>query len=131
MQRYDYTMFSLFIWGFSSHSRIFHSYGDVTITSEGLQLLTYAQHSWPLSSEGSLACHTTVTPGICLYWSSPRTRNTHTLCQAFGSGAVTTCYYDLGLLRLGFKHPPFHLRGEHSNPLCHCCGEKTYLHLQK
>ena len=48
----------LFIWGLSSHSRIFHSYEDVTITGEGLQILTYAQHSWPLSSEGFLACHT-------------------------------------------------------------------------
>ena len=32
----------LFVWSFSSHSRIFHSYGDVTITDEGLQILTYA-----------------------------------------------------------------------------------------
>ena len=30
----------------------------VMITSEGLQILTYAWHSWPFSSEGSLACHT-------------------------------------------------------------------------
>ena len=31
----------------------------VTMTGEGLQLLTYARHSWPLSSEGSLyGCHT-------------------------------------------------------------------------
>ena len=45
--------------GCSSHSRIiFHSYGDVTFASEGLQILTYARHSWPLSSEGSLAWHT-------------------------------------------------------------------------
>ena len=44
--------------GFSSHSRIFHSYGDVTITGEGLQILTYARHLRPLSHEGSLACHT-------------------------------------------------------------------------
>ena len=36
----------------------FHSYGDVTINGEGLQILTFARHSWPLSSEGSLACHT-------------------------------------------------------------------------
>ena len=42
----------------SSHSRIFHLYGDVTITGEGLQILNNARHSWPLSSEGSLACHT-------------------------------------------------------------------------
>ena len=27
-----------------------HSYTDVTITGEGLQILTYARHSWPLSS---------------------------------------------------------------------------------
>ena len=36
----------------------FHSYGDVIISGEGLQILTYARHSRPLSSEGSLACHT-------------------------------------------------------------------------
>ena len=31
----------LFVLSFSSHSRIFHSYGDVTITGERLQILTY------------------------------------------------------------------------------------------
>ena len=38
--------------------RIFHLYGNVTITSEGLQILTYykAWHSWPMSNEGCLAC---------------------------------------------------------------------------
>ena len=44
--------------GGSSHSRKFHSYGEITIAGEGLQILTGAKHSWPLSSEGSLACHT-------------------------------------------------------------------------
>ena len=34
------------------------SYRDVTIAGEGLQSLTCARHSWPLSSEGSLACQT-------------------------------------------------------------------------
>ena len=53
----------LFVWSFSSHSRIFHSYGDVTITSEGLQILTYARHSWPLSIEGSSTCHTLCNTG--------------------------------------------------------------------
>ena len=43
---------------FSSHSRIFLSYGDVTVAGEGLQILTDARLSWPLSNEGSLACHT-------------------------------------------------------------------------
>ena len=32
--------------------------GDVTVAVEGLQILTCALHSWPLSSEASLACHT-------------------------------------------------------------------------
>ena len=49
---------SLFVWDFSSHLRFFNSYGDLTITSEGLQILTDARHSSTLSSEGSLACHT-------------------------------------------------------------------------
>ena len=61
------TTSDFFVWSFSSHSRIFHSYGDFTIAGEGLQIytLSYAQRSWPLSSEVSLACHTyTVTRGI-------------------------------------------------------------------
>ena len=48
----------LFVFSFSSNSRIFNSHGEVTIADEGLQILTYARHSWPLSSESSLACHT-------------------------------------------------------------------------
>ena len=32
-------------------------YGHVTITDEGLQIFTYAWHSWTLNSEGSLAYH--------------------------------------------------------------------------
>ena len=48
----------LFVCCLSPHSIIFHLYGDVTITDEGLQILTYARYSWPLSNEGSLACHT-------------------------------------------------------------------------
>ena len=35
----------------------FNSFGDVTIAGEGLQILAYSRHLWPLSSEGSLACH--------------------------------------------------------------------------
>ena len=50
--------FCLFVWSLSSHSRIFHSYGAVTITIEGLQILIFARQSWPLTSEGSLVCHT-------------------------------------------------------------------------
>ena len=49
-------MFRLFVWSLSSHS-IFYSYENVIIAGEGLQIFTYARHSWPLSSEGSLTCH--------------------------------------------------------------------------
>ena len=42
---------------------------------------------------------------------SQRTYNTHTCCQAFGSTVVNTCFKDLDLLRLEFKHPKFRMRG--------------------
>ena len=35
--------FVLEFWSFSSHSRIFHSFRDVTIAGEGLQNLKYAR----------------------------------------------------------------------------------------
>ena len=35
----------------------------------------------------------------------------------FGSGAVTTYFYDWNLSRLGFEHLTFRLRDERSNPL--------------
>ena len=41
----------LFVWSFSSHSRIVHTFADITIVGEGLHILTYARHLWPLSSE--------------------------------------------------------------------------------
>ena len=37
---------------------MFHSYGDVTITDEGLQILTFLTALMQMSSEGSWACHT-------------------------------------------------------------------------
>ena len=81
----------------------FHSYGDVTITDGGLQILTYTRHSWSLSSEDSLAWLTSVTRVFRLQWSSPRTRDTRAYCRAFGSGAVTTCFNDFGQSRPGIK----------------------------
>ena len=39
-----FQMTLFFLLGLTSHSRIFHSYGDVTITAEGLQSLTYTRH---------------------------------------------------------------------------------------
>ena len=54
--------------------------------------------------------------------SSPRTRDTHTNWSAFCTGAVSTCFYDLGLSRLGFEHPTFSLRDARSNWLRHLRG---------
>ena len=35
--------YSLFVLGFTSHSRIFHSYGNVNITDELLHILTFSR----------------------------------------------------------------------------------------
>ena len=48
-----------------------------------------------------------------------RTRDTHNIYRALSSGAFITCYYDLGLSRLGFVHSIFSMPGERSNRLCH------------
>ena len=84
-------------WSLSSHSKIFHSYGDVSIAGEGLQILIYARHSWLLGSEGSLACHTYCDTGhsfIMVISEDPWPRSCY---RAFSSGAVTTYFYDIGL----------------------------------
>ena len=80
------------------------SYKDLSVTGKRLQSLTYARHSWPLNSE---RCHTYY--DIRLLWLSPKTFDTHTYNRAFNSGAVTACFNDLGLSRLGFKPPKFHI----------------------
>ena len=81
-------------------------------------------HSWPLGSEGSLLWRGASVYN-CLHC------DTHTCCQTFvaDSGAVTTCFYDLGLSRLGFKHPTFCCE---ANALTYCaivavtCNDKLY-----
>ena len=40
------------------HLEKFPSYGDVTITVEELQILTYNRYSWPLRSDSPAVCHT-------------------------------------------------------------------------
>ena len=90
--------FCLF-WGLSSHSRIVLSYEDVTTAGKVLQILTYARHSWSLSSEGSLACHNycdTGHPFIMVI--SGDLWHSH-------SGTDPTWFYDLGLSWLGFENP--------------------------
>ena len=92
-----------------------HQYG------EGLQILTYARHSW---REGFLACRTycdTGHPFIMVISYDPWHL---TCCRAFSSVAVTTCFKDSGVSRPGFEHPTFRLRGQRSNPLRHHRGNQ-------
>ena len=57
------------------------------------------------------------------YVAAPALRGPVTLfCRSFSSGSVTTFFYDIGLSRLGFEHPTFHLRGQRSNPMSHRRG---------
>ena len=65
--------------GFSSHSRIFHSFGDVTNTGEGLQMLTYSLHLWPMSSKGSLKCHTYCDTDLLFIMVIPKDPHSHLL----------------------------------------------------
>ena len=60
----EFNMGFFCVWSLSSHSRIFHSRGDVTIADKGLQILIYSRHSWQLSSEGSSTCHSYCDTGL-------------------------------------------------------------------
>ena len=84
------SLFNLFAWVFRPTRSIFNLFKDVTTSGERLQILIYTWHSWPLSSEGSLTCHTycyTGQPFIIVISEDPR--HPH-CCRAFGGGAVTT-----------------------------------------
>ena len=71
---------------------------------------------WPLSSEGSNACHTfsdTGHPFIIVISDEPW--HTHLCCVQQWS--CHYLFYVLDLSRLGFEQPTFRLRDERSNPL--------------
>ena len=110
-------VFVCLLWVFRP-TREFFTHMD-TISGGGLQILSNARHLCPLSCKDSLACHTNCDTGHPFIMNTSRTRDTHTYCRAFGSGAVTICFYNLVLWRLGFEHPTFCFRGERSNQLRH------------
>jgi hypothetical protein len=65
----------LIIYCFTSRSRIFHLYGDVTITGEGLQNLGLDdRRSGPLSRKRSLSCHTCCDTGRRFFRSHSKDR---------------------------------------------------------
>ena len=78
-------------------------------------LLVYG-HWWPFSMP-HLLWH-----GTSIYNGHLGGHMTHTQCQAFPKGTLTTCFNDIGLSRLGFEHPTFCMRGRCSDPLRHLCG---------
>ena len=85
-----------------------------------LPLKSCARHSWQLSIEGSLACHTN-----CVY--NGHLRGPVTLSpvdKRLSSGAVTTCFCDLGLSRLEFEHSTFRMQGKRSYRVRHRRGFK-------
>ena len=77
-----------------------------TVAGEGLHILTYARHSWTLSSEGSLACHTYCDIGAFVY--DDHLRGPVILTPV----AERLNLNDVGLSRLEFENPTFRLRGE-------------------
>ena len=92
-----------FLLSFTSHSRL-HSYGDITITGEGLQILTYTWHSG--CSEGYLACNTycdTSHPFIMVISEDPWHSHILPSVWQWSCHYVPICFYDLGLWHLGFN----------------------------
>ena len=79
----------------------------------------WPRHIWPLSSDGSLACHTYCDKGHPFIMVIS---DTNTWYRAFCRGAVITGFNDLGLSRLGFKLPTFCMRYRRSKPLRHRRG---------
>ena len=105
-------------WGFSSHSRISHSYGDLTFTCKVVQKF------WPvLSTDGSWVVnfsssyHTYCDTGhtFIMVISEETCHSYMLLCVGQWS---CHCLF-LRLSRLGLEYPTFR---ERSNRLCHHCG---------
>ena len=100
----------LFAWAFTSNLRIFHSYGDVTITGEGLQFFNFTR---PLTSEDWLMCHTycdTGQPFIMVI----SDRGLVTLISVAKSLALKL---SLPVWKTGDRTPISRVRGEHSTTM--------------
>ena len=108
---------------------VFHPYGDVTIASEGLQILTYARHSWPLSSECSLACHTygdTGHPFIMVISKDPW--HSHLLPSVCQWSSHSLFYDLLGLSRPGID-PDLLMLKENCTLIIVTGGDLNHIHI--
>ena len=100
----------LFVLGFYVPLENFRSYDQWRASNVDLYSALVVIEQWMFFSVPHLLWQW----GIRLKWSSPRTLDTHTYWRTFDSGAVTICFYYLGLSWLGFEHPTFCLRCERS-----------------
>ena len=118
-------LFCLFVCLFGVYrlTREFFTHMETSpLPMKGCKILTYARHSWLLSSEGSLACHThcdTGLPFIMVISEDPW--HSHLLPNVW-QWSCHYRFYDVGLSRLGFENPTFRLRGQRSNSLRHRRG---------
>ena len=89
------------------------------ITGDSLQLFTYTWNSWPLMRR-ILKCAEapTVTLAIYLHLWRPGTLAPVALRLTMEL-SLSVLYIDLGLMRSGFEHPTYCMRGESSYRLHH------------
>ena len=79
----------------------FHSFGNITITGEGLQIFTCSRQSWPLSSEGSLTCHTYCNTGQLFIMVISEDQQPSHLLPSVWQWSCNYILKDLGLSQLG------------------------------
>ena len=88
-----------------------------------------AANFYPSSTPTVIEQWGSLAPHLLWHWTSVyngHPLNTHTYCRAFGSRPVTTCFYYLGLFRLGLEDTNFRLPDERSNRLRHRRGVYIY-----
>ena len=103
----------LFVWGFRSIWEFFTNLETSPLPVKGCKLWHYDYNSTLAIEQwwrGFKRASPTVSRYIRLKWSSLRNHDIYTCCWAFSSGAVTTCYNDIGLSRPGFEHTTFQMR---------------------
>ena len=100
--------FGLFVWGFTSRLRIFHSYRDTTSAGEGLQIFNLifsalvAIEQWGFLNVQHLLWHRASVHNYHLRGPVTFTPVAELLAVEL---SVSVFFYNLGLLRLRFEHP--------------------------
>ena len=106
----------LFVWFFPT--REFFTYMQTSpLPVKGCKLLTYARHSWPLSSEGALTCHThcdTGLPFIMVFSEDPL--HSHLLLNVWQWNSHYL-FLRLRSVATGDRTPMSRMRGERSTSM--------------